>query len=45
MPVKEFPGDRSWGYNPRYFFAAESSYGTTFDLKRLIDEFMDVVFA
>jgi 1,4-alpha-glucan branching enzyme len=38
MPVKEFPGDRSWGYNPRYFFAPESSYGATFDLKRLIDE-------
>jgi 1,4-alpha-glucan branching enzyme len=29
MPVKEYPGDHSWGYNPRYFFATESSYGTT----------------
>jgi 1,4-alpha-glucan branching enzyme len=38
MPVKEFPGDQSWGYNPRYFFATESSYGSTADLKRLIDE-------
>lgn len=38
MPVKEFPGDYGWGYNPRYFFAAESSYGATFELKRLIDE-------
>jgi 1,4-alpha-glucan branching enzyme len=38
MPVKEYPGDHSWGYNPRYFFATESSYGTTEDLKRLIDE-------
>ncbi|HBK98548.1 MAG TPA: alpha-amylase [Microcoleaceae bacterium UBA10368] len=38
MPLKEYPGDYSWGYNPRYFFATESSYGTTEDLKNLIDE-------
>jgi 1,4-alpha-glucan branching enzyme len=38
MPVKEFPGDRSWGYNPKYFFASESSYGSTAELKHLIDE-------
>ncbi len=38
MPVKEYPGDQSWGYNPRYFFATESSYGTTEELKALIDE-------
>lgn len=38
MPVKEYPGDYSWGYNPRYFFAAESSYGSTAELKQLIDE-------
>lgn len=38
MPIKEYPGDYSWGYNPRYFFATESSYGSTEDLKRLIDE-------
>lgn len=38
MPVKEYPGDYSWGYNPRYFFATESSYGSTDGLKNLIDE-------
>lgn len=38
MPVKEYPGDHSWGYNPRYFFATESSYGSTEGLKKLIDE-------
>ncbi|MCU0533196.1 MAG: alpha-amylase family glycosyl hydrolase [Hydrococcus sp. Prado102] len=38
MPVKEYPGDYSWGYNPRHFFAAESSYGSTKELKNLIDE-------
>ncbi|HPJ56176.1 MAG TPA: alpha-amylase family glycosyl hydrolase, partial [Kiritimatiellia bacterium] len=27
MPVNEFPGDRSWGYNPSDLFAIESSYG------------------
>lgn len=37
MPVNEYPGDHSWGYNPRHFFATESSYGSTFDLKQLID--------
>ena len=38
MPLKEYPGDYGWGYNPRYFFAAESSYGSTDELKNLIDE-------
>jgi len=38
MPVKEYPGDYSWGYNPRYFCAVESSYGGSDGLKRLIDE-------
>lgn len=38
MPLKEYPGEYSWGYNPRYFFATESSYGTTEGLKRLVDE-------
>lgn len=38
MPIKEYPGDYGWGYNPRYFFATESSYGSTEDLKRFIDE-------
>jgi 1,4-alpha-glucan branching enzyme len=37
MPIQEFPGDRSWGYNPAYFFATESAYGTAEDLKRLVD--------
>lgn len=37
MPIQEFPGDQSWGYNPAYFFAPESSYGTADDLKQLID--------
>jgi len=27
MPVAEFPGDRSWGYNPCHIFSVEGSYG------------------
>ncbi|MEP0912307.1 alpha-amylase family glycosyl hydrolase [Leptolyngbya sp. GB1-A1] len=38
MPVKEYPGSYSWGYNPRHFFAPETSYGTTAELKQMIDE-------
>jgi 1,4-alpha-glucan branching enzyme len=38
MPVKENPGTYSWGYSPQHFFAAESNYGTTVELKHLIDD-------
>jgi 1,4-alpha-glucan branching enzyme len=38
MPVQEFPGDVSWGYNPAYFFAPESAYGSADDLKELVDQ-------
>jgi 1,4-alpha-glucan branching enzyme len=38
MPVNEYPGNYSWGYKVRHFFATESSYGSTADLKQLIDE-------
>ncbi len=37
MPVCEFPGDISWGYNPSYPFSVESSYGTPDDLKEFVD--------
>ncbi|MEQ8961473.1 MAG: alpha-amylase family glycosyl hydrolase, partial [Coleofasciculus sp. C2-GNP5-27] len=38
MPMMEYPGDYSWGYNVRHFFALESSYGETEELKHLIDQ-------
>ncbi len=38
MPLNETPGEYSWGYNPSYFFAPQPNYGSTKDLKRLIDE-------
>lgn len=37
MPIHEFPGSRSWGYNPVHFFAPESDYGSPDDLRYLID--------
>ena len=41
MPIQEYPGSKYWGYNPRHYFAVESSYGSSEDLKRLIDECHD----
>jgi 1,4-alpha-glucan branching enzyme len=37
MPVNEFEGNISWGYNPSFFFAADKYYGTKNALKELID--------
>jgi 1,4-alpha-glucan branching enzyme len=36
MPPFEFAGDRSWGYNPAFPFAVESTYGGPDELKRLV---------
>jgi 1,4-alpha-glucan branching enzyme len=52
MPVMEFPGDNSWGYNPSLPFAVETSYGGPEGLKHFIYEahirgiavIMDVVY-
>jgi 1,4-alpha-glucan branching enzyme len=38
MPIMEFPGDHSWGYNIAYPFSVESSYGKSADLKHLVNE-------
>ena len=37
MPVAEFAGDLSWGYNPALPFAVESSYGGPSALRRFVD--------
>jgi len=37
MPPTEFPGGSSWGYNPAFFMALESSYGTPDDLKHFVN--------
>ena len=38
MPVSEFEGNDSWGYNPSFYFAVDKYYGTKNDFKQLIDE-------
>ena len=38
MPIQEFDGNDSWGYNPCFYFAADKAYGTEADYKRFIDE-------
>ncbi|MCM1037010.1 MAG: alpha-amylase family glycosyl hydrolase [Bacteroides sp.] len=38
MPVMEFSGNNSWGYNTNFYFAPDKAYGTPADYKRLIDE-------
>jgi glycosidase len=38
MPIMEFAGNESWGYNPIYYFAPDKYYGTKNDLKAFIDK-------
>jgi 1,4-alpha-glucan branching enzyme len=37
MPVSEFQGNDSWGYNPSFSFAPDKYYGTKNKLKEFID--------
>ena len=37
MPVNEFEGNESWGYNPSFYFAPDKYYGPKNDLKIFID--------
>ena len=37
MPIMEFEGNESWGYNPDFDFAPDKYYGTKNDLKNFID--------
>ncbi|MEZ4905841.1 MAG: alpha-amylase family glycosyl hydrolase [Spirosomataceae bacterium] len=38
MPIMEFSGNDSWGYNPIYYTAPDKAYGTSNDLKAFIDK-------
>ncbi len=38
MPVQEFDGNNSWGYNPNHWFALDKYYGTREEYKAFIDE-------
>ncbi|MDD2799159.1 MAG: alpha-amylase family glycosyl hydrolase [Bacteroidales bacterium] len=52
MPIQEFDGNNSWGYNPNHYFAPDKAYGTPDKYKLFIDEchkrgiavILDVVF-
>ena len=37
MPVNEFDGNESWGYNPSFYFAPDKYYGPKNKLKEFID--------
>ncbi|OGU65023.1 MAG: hypothetical protein A2499_06190 [Stygiobacter sp. RIFOXYC12_FULL_38_8] len=38
MPINEFEGNNSWGYNPSFYFAVDKYYGPANELKAFIDE-------
>jgi 1,4-alpha-glucan branching enzyme len=38
MPVNEFEGNLSWGYNPSFYFAPDKYYGPKNDFKHFVDE-------
>ncbi len=38
MPVMEFEGNLSWGYNPYAMLALDKYYGTEYDFKTLVNE-------
>jgi len=52
MPIAEFEGNQSWGYNPSFHMAVDKYYGSRNQLKTVIDEahkrgiavILDVVF-
>lgn len=37
MPVSEFEGNESWGYNPSFYFAPDKYYGTKNSFKAFVD--------
>lgn len=37
MPISEFEGNDSWGYNPSFYFAPDKYYGTKDQLKKFIE--------
>ncbi|MEN0003900.1 MAG: alpha-amylase family glycosyl hydrolase [Bacteroidota bacterium] len=37
MPINEFEGNNSWGYNPSFHGALDKYYGTPNDFKRFVD--------
>lgn len=37
MPISQFPGNRNWGYDGVYPYAAQNSYGGAEGLKKMVD--------
>jgi len=37
MPINEFEGNISWGYNPNFYFSADKAYGPANTFKRFVD--------
>lgn len=37
MPINEFEGNNSWGYNPSFYFAVDKNYGTKNQFKAFVD--------
>lgn len=37
MPVNEFSGNESWGYNPTFYLALDKAYGTKDKFKEFVD--------
>ena len=37
MPITEYSGNDSWGYNPTFMFAVDKAHGTKNDLKEFIN--------
>jgi len=37
MPVAQFPGERNWGYDGVFAYAAQNSYGGALELQRFVD--------
>ena len=37
MPIQEFDGNESWGYNPNHYFAVDKAYGTSRQYKDFIE--------
>jgi len=37
MPINEFNGNDSWGYNPSFYFAVDKAYGPKNSFKELVD--------
>lgn len=41
MPINEFSGNNSWGYNPTYHYALDKYYGTPDAFRAFVDECHD----